>query len=600
MRLRIAAKATAAMAVGATGADVDSPPVDPAGARTDGRPARAWLGRHALFGCALVLGIAIRAVVIDAYRPALLYTDTFAYLSSARSLSLLPERPVGYSFFLRPFVLGFHDLTTAFAAVQIVQHVIGLALAIAVYAFLRRRGLPGWGATLGALPLLLDPLELALEHYILSDLLFAAFVVSAVLAIFWDHRPGWAAVTAAGLLIGFATIVRGAGTFLAVVFVVALLFLRVPWRRLVGFLVAFAIPVAAYSFAYLYQHGQFTTSGAGADFLYARIAPFIDCDDPSVHLTSQQRQLCPTQPIGQRPNTNQFRWDLTSPLVTVPTPPGETHEQFVGRFNKLLIRAQPVPFATAVLKDVGRGFAPTRTEQVPGYPSEYWLFQPDYWIGPIDQSAGITDPVLHQVSVGPTAARFLARYRTYVYLPGPLAALLLLLGLIAALGFGRSRLCGNRVLIGTASGACLLVLGTDAALSSFSWRYQLPQIALVPMVGALAIAALVRGRAEGAPDPLPQLRPLDRGAALLARLPLPEGARTAWERATGSGLAQGVVAAGLGLAAAVLVMVGAIGSGYLRIGTAAVIGLVAGVVVAALLVVGRARAVRARAARPPA
>lgn len=551
---------------------------------------RFWPGRHVLFGCALVAGIVLRAVVIYAYRPALLYTDTFAYLSSARSLETLPERPIGYSFFLRPFVVGFHDLATAFTAVQIVQHVIGLVLAVAMYAFLRRRGLPGWGATLATLPVLLDPLELVMEHYVLTDFLFAAFLVGAVLALFWDHRPGWTAVVVAGVLISFATVVRGAGTFLAIAFVVALLFLRVPWRRIVAFLVAFAVPVAAYSVLFLVQHGQFATTTQGPEFLYARLAPIVDCHDPSLHLTSAEEPLCPAQPIGERKNTNQFRWDVNSPLVTVPTPPGESREQFLSGFNKAVLRAQPLAYAEEVLRDFGRGFAPTRTEQVPGYPSSYWLFADNYWIGPIDQEAGVTDPIMNHVSARPGAARFLTHYRTYVYLPGPLAALLLLLGIVATLGFGRSRWSGNRVLIGTVTGSCLLVLLTGAALSSLSWRYQLPQITLVPMAGALAIAALVRGPAAGTPEPMPPVRPLDRGAALLSRLPLPIAR-----------VSTTLVAACVGLVTAVLVTAGALGSGYLRVGAAAAVGLPVGVIVAVFLLVGRARLVRedARAADVP-
>lgn len=552
-----------------------------------------WLRGHVLFVCALVLGAAIRGVVVFAYRPALLYTDTFAYLNAARSLVLAPDRPIGYSFFMRPFVLGFDHLTTAMFAIALVQHLIGLGLAVAVYAFLRRRGLPGWGATLATLPLLLDPLELVLEHYVLSDMLFATFLVVAVLALFWNHRPGWAAVVVAGLLISFAQLVRGAGTFLPIVFLVALLCLRVPWRRVVAFVVAFALPVAAYAFAYHHEHGQFATTTQEPDFLYARIAPFVDCQDPTLHLSVQERQLCPTQPIGERPNTNQYRWDTTlSPLYKVKPLAGEAHERFVSSFDKAVMRAQPVAYAKAVLADVGRGFAPTRTEQVPGYPSQYWLFQDDYWIGPIDQSAGIHDPVMQQVSARRGAATFLTHYRTYVYVPGPLSALLLLLGLVATLGFGRSRWSGDRVLIGTMTCSCVLVLATSAALSSLSWRYQLPQITLAPMAGALAIAALVRGRAPGAPEPLPPVRPLDRGAALLARLPLTGRWKAAVQRATHSGLAPTLVAVGLGLLAAVMITLGGVASGYFRLGPAALVGLVVGVVVAVLLVVGRRRSAR--------
>lgn len=564
----------------------------------DDRPATSWTRRHALFGCALALGVAIRVVVVVAYRPALLYTDTFSYLTAARTFSLLPDRPIGYSFFMSPFVWGFHSLSTAMFAIQIVQHLIGLGLAVAVYAFLRRRGLPGWGATLATLPLLLDPLELVLEHYILSDLLFAALLVVAVLVLFWNHRPGWSAVAVAGLMISFATLVRGAGTFLAAVFVVALLFLRVPWRRIGAFLLAFIVPVAAYAIAYHHQHGQYSTTSQGPDFLYARIAPIVDCHDPTLQLTGPEKLLCPRLPVGdERLNTNEYRWDATrSPLFLIHTPPGETHEQFVAKFDKAVVRAQPWTYAKAVLKDAARGFAPTRNEQVPGYPSEYWLFQDDYWIGPIDVSAGVHDPIMGKVSADHGAASFMTQYRKFVYMPGPLAALLLLLGLVASLGFGRSRVCGNRVLIGTVTGACVLVLLTGAALSSLSWRYQLPQIALAPMAGALAISALARGRAAGAPERRPAVRPLDRGAALLARLPLSDRLRTTLERATRSGWAQIFVAACLGVAVAVVLTVGAVGSGYFRLGDAALVGLGAGVVAAVLLIVGRTRLVREEAA----
>src|SRR5260370_10084787 len=48
--------------------------------------------------------------------------------------------------------------------------------------------------------------------------------------------------------------------------------------------------------------------------------------------------------------------------------------------------------------------------------------------------------------------------------------------------------------------APLLVLLPPAALSSFDWRYQLPQLALAPVAGVLGITALRRrGRSEDAP-----------------------------------------------------------------------------------------------------
>lgn len=552
----------------------------------------ARLRSHALFLSALGLGALVRCVVIIAYRPALLFTDSFAYIHAAQTLKLSPNRPIGYSFFLRPFVLGFNDLAHALTAVQVVQHLIGLLLAVVVYAFLRRRGLPGWGATLAALPLLLDPLELVLEHYVLSDVLFSTLLVLAVVAVSWNHRPGWAAVASAGALVGAATLVRGAGTFVAVAFVVALLSLRVPWRRTVGFLVAFAIPIGAYAAAFDKQHGEFATSTAGQFFLYSRIAPIVDCHDPQLALTPRMHRLCPEVPRAQRRSANYYMWNPGSPLNTVKPPPGLTRQQFIGRFNKHVIRSQPLRIASVAMEDFFRGFAPVRTYQASGYKASNWLFADDYWIRTSLVNSGVDDPIVNEVSARPGAAGFMARYRQYVYLPGPLAGALFVIALIAACGFGRARRSGDRVVIGLAAGTCLLTLLTGAALSGFSWRYQLPQIAMAPMAGALGLAALWRGPGPAAPDPAPPLRPLDKGAALLSKLPLGSRVPAGVSGRPATGGTRLVVALVIGLATAVVVSLGGVASGYLRPSFAGLVGASAGVLVIVCLLVGRARLAR--------
>jgi hypothetical protein len=44
----------------------------------------------------------------------------------------------------------------------------------------------------------------------------------------------------------------------------------------------------------------------------------------------------------------------------------------------------------------------------------------------------------------------------------------------------------------TFAGLCLVVLVTAAMGSQFSWRYQLPQLVLLPPAGALGLSALLR------------------------------------------------------------------------------------------------------------
>src|SRR5260370_38994070 len=74
-----------------------------------------------------------------------------------------PVRRNGYAFFLalmRPF--------DSLALTAGLQHLMGLAIAVMVYALLINRGVPGWGATLAAAPVLFEPRALNPEHSFIS------------------------------------------------------------------------------------------------------------------------------------------------------------------------------------------------------------------------------------------------------------------------------------------------------------------------------------------------------------------------------------------------------------------------------------------------
>jgi hypothetical protein len=55
------------------------------------------------------------------------------------------------------------------AAVIIIQHLMGLTMGVLGYALLRRYKLPGWGATLAMVPVLLSAYAIQMEHELLSD-----------------------------------------------------------------------------------------------------------------------------------------------------------------------------------------------------------------------------------------------------------------------------------------------------------------------------------------------------------------------------------------------------------------------------------------------
>ena len=80
------------------------------------------------------------------------------------------------------------------------------------HAVLRRRGLPWWRATISALPVLFDVLELQLEHMVAADVPSTPLSpLVLVLLCWWDRPPLWVAVLV-GLATGYATTVRTVGS----------------------------------------------------------------------------------------------------------------------------------------------------------------------------------------------------------------------------------------------------------------------------------------------------------------------------------------------------------------------------------------------------
>jgi hypothetical protein len=543
---------------------------------------------NATFLTVLAVAAALRLVVTFAYQPALLFPDSFGYLARAVPFEVHNERPSGYSLFLRPFV----QLTThPLRPVAVVQHLMAMALAVLGYGFLLRRGLPRWAATLPVLPLLFDPLQLVLEQYVLSDVLFECLVVGACLLVLWRHRPGVAELVLSGVLVGCAGFVRGAGTFLLVVFVVALVCLRVRWVKVVAFALAAILPLGAYAVAFHHTFGRYAVSTAGPRFLYARLAPVVDCRDPQLRLPGYERMLCPRRPVGHRPSTDYFMWGhKRGPQWHVHGPADTSQVQVLKDFDKRVLRAEPIVYARAALTDAARGFTPVRTVQAPGYPASYWLFADHYWSVDTFIDRHVMRPrVRRSTGYSPPAAQFLTTYRHWVFTPGPLLAALLVAAGLAALGVRRARESGDRVAVALLGAACVVPLLTAAGLSGFSWRYQLPQMPLLPLAGALGLAAMIRGPRRGAPNLAPPLRILDRCAAWMADRQLPAPVPALLGEAAEGGSLQGLVAVVAGSVAGCLSGMLAAISGWFAPLSAAVVGVGVALVVLLTLLLARAR-----------
>jgi len=169
---------------------------------------RLGVRRHWLFGLALAGAIAVRVLVMLAFRPIMWFGgDSASYLATGLRLVPDPSRVGGYGFFLwllRPL--------HSFAVVAAVQHVMGLAIGLVSYLLARRYGLPGWVATLAAVPVFFDAYELQLESDAVPDVPFGFMIFVALYLLLRspaERRPS--CTVPAAFLVGATAIVWRSG-----------------------------------------------------------------------------------------------------------------------------------------------------------------------------------------------------------------------------------------------------------------------------------------------------------------------------------------------------------------------------------------------------
>ena len=107
--------------------------------------------------------------------------------------------------------------------VTAVQHLLGLAIAVALYLVLLRRGAPRWLAALAAAPILLDAYQLQIEQTIMPDVWFEALIVAGLALLLWQAVPGPWLIAAGGLALGASAPVAQVGQILVVPALVYLL-----------------------------------------------------------------------------------------------------------------------------------------------------------------------------------------------------------------------------------------------------------------------------------------------------------------------------------------------------------------------------------------
>jgi hypothetical protein len=174
------------------------------------------------------------------------------------------------------------------------------------------------------------------------------------------------------------------------------------------------------------------------------------------------------------------------------------------RFERAVVRQQPMAVVSAIHRDFVKLFALTRNTAPEDMPISRWQFQTSYpTYPPLITVRYVTSigPGGGQPSVIRPLAEALRDYQLHGgYTPGPLLAVAALAGLAGSCMLGgrrREHTATATACLLTTAMAIILLLASDAY--EFSWRYQLPALVLLPPAGILGAAAITTALRSAAP-----------------------------------------------------------------------------------------------------
>jgi hypothetical protein len=448
--------------------------------------------QHWLVAALLTAGLVLRLLAQFAYRPALFYIDSVKYLYNADG-----NDPEGYKLPLRAILL-----VANFNTVIAIQHLLGLAMAVLLYALLLRRSAPRWLAALAVAPILLDGYQLQNEQTIMPGTWFEALIVVGLAILLWKPALSWRRVVAGGIVLGTSATVAQVGEALipaAAIFVLAAA--GGGWRRAVGkaaaLCLACLLPILAYCAGSLVLTGDFFLSHQGVTSLYGRTAAAVDC--ATIKLPADERGLCPTKAEQARGN-DWLEFGAYAPVQGYyRTLPRAEVDALVTNFGHRVLAQQPLRVLGAYGRDVLKLYAVDRVTAPGDPPISRWQFQTTFPYFSSHATPAIVDAAVGRFGGGKPAvwrpvAAFLRAYQLDGgYTPGPVLVLCTLTGLVGSVLVLRRRAGPTRQL----ALACLLFFASAVSLLLvsdlfvFSWRYQLPALVTLVPAGALGISAII-------------------------------------------------------------------------------------------------------------
>jgi hypothetical protein len=462
-------------------------------------PAALWRN-HRMFSVLVVLAIGVRVLASLAFRPALFIADSFDYMHDGVHLVMEQLRPAGYPILLR-VLRPFHSLLL----VTTLQHLMGIGEAIIVYGLLRHWGLPAWGASLATVPTLFDARQIALESYILPDAVFGFVILVAVALLLTKRSPATWQCVAAGLLLAWASVLRGNGAPIMVALLAFMLIRRVGWRAFCAGLAAFAVPLAAYVAVFDSTYGQLDITDSTGLFLWSRTMSFADC--AVIKPPPDLRPLCPDRQTVTAPHVT--AWSVSS-LLNERTPgdylwsngawwrhdahPGvNAYNNRLGmQFAEDAIKAQPLSYLRVTAEGVLLTFL--ATDRADNYLSLNFTAGPV--VSPLSHSylsylrayahvSSNTHPVQPY-------AYFMYLYQLPVWFPGAAFFAVMIIGLAGVLR--QWRRWGGPAALPWA--AAVIGVVVPVALAQYLYRYAITAVPLACLAAGLAFTRL-----DGVPWP---------------------------------------------------------------------------------------------------
>jgi hypothetical protein len=457
--------------------------------------------RYRPFLILLGLGAGVRLAAMVLYFPAWLQSLDELRFSALDPTGLFNDiwSPAGYT----AFAAGLREVIPELWVTIAVQHVVGLSIGVFIFLAMRRLGVKQWIACVPAGVAFLSGDQIWMEHQVVAETFMTAALAAGLACAIRGLVPHvdlrWLAVASALLM--YAGMCRTVGfVALPVLFLYVAISVKATIRVRIRALSTVVLPALVLLGVYV---GAFEVSGGrylgltdmSGWYLYARAAPFADCD----RFTPPQgtQQLCESEPEQERDGSLGYQWDLNS-RGRKAMEFGPRTSATVGAFAREAIIHEPFSYLKAVVIDLGRYVDPQIGEERP-YSALTHETQSFANSDPV--SRRLVEEIMSHGYEGATAqvagGGILSVYQELFRVGGLLIAAAVILTLLG-MAIARGPLRLGIVLFG-ATGMLMYLI--PAATFAYEVRYGMPPVTYIVTSGVLSIVAIAARLGRGIEEP---------------------------------------------------------------------------------------------------